>query len=78
MRCLRQRRTKNDERSSTLDFAFYQTYDPVGLFGNAGEGGERQVCEAYAEELERQRLRFEAELLAANDETIEPLRREAS
>lgn len=50
----------------------------VGLFGNAGESGERQVCEAYAEELERQRLRFEAELLAANDETIEPLRREAS
>ncbi|MFC3691985.1 beta-glucosidase [Chenggangzhangella methanolivorans] len=50
----------------------------VGLFGNAGHDGERLICEEYAAELERQRQRFEADLLAANDEPLAPLRREAS
>ncbi|PZQ16217.1 MAG: beta-glucosidase [Ancylobacter novellus] len=50
----------------------------VGLFGNADESGDRRLCEPFAEELERQRLRFEGERAAANDAPAEPLRREAS
>lgn len=50
----------------------------VGLFGVADEAGRRSVYEPLAEELERQRLRFEGELAAANDEALAPLRREAS
>jgi beta-glucosidase/6-phospho-beta-glucosidase/beta-galactosidase len=50
----------------------------VGLFGDADANGDRCVYAPLAEELRRQRIRFEGELAAANDERVTPLRREAS
>lgn len=50
----------------------------VGLFGEADKNGDRCVYAPLAEELERQRRRFEGGLAAANDERAAALRREAS
>lgn len=63
-----------------LDYPGWENDRPceVGLFGATDAEGRRAVCEPLAEELERQRLRFEGELAAANDERASILRREAS
>lgn len=50
----------------------------VGLFGDADANGERCVYGPLAEELARQRARFEPELVAAEIDRVVPLRREAS
>jgi len=63
-----------------LDYPGWENDRPceVGLFGAADETGRRPVYEPLAEELERQRLRFEGDLAAANDEPTPAMRREAS
>ena len=63
-----------------LDYPGWENDRPceVGLFGVADETGRRAVYEPLAEELERQRLRFEGEVAAANDERASAIRREAS
>jgi hypothetical protein len=50
----------------------------VGLFGVAEPDGERAVYAPLAEELERQRLRFEGVAQVAAEPQVVPMRREAS